>query len=142
MTDSIYQLIYCSHVAEASPDETAGILAVSRTNNARDGLTGALLHKDGLFAQILEGPLPVVERTFERIQCDARHDNVVVLQFAEVGSRAFSDWSMADAGAAVAPLASPLPTDLLARPADQAADEVLAILRDLVNRQADWAIAS
>lgn len=142
MTDPIYRLIYCSHVAEDSLGDTAGIFAVSRVNNARDGLTGALLHKEGLFAQILEGPLPVVERTFERIQCDPRHDNVVVLQFAEVGGRTFSDWAMADAGAAADLLASPLPTDLLARPANQAADDVLVTLRDLVNRQEDWAIAS
>lgn len=142
MTDAIYQLVYCSRVAAASADETARILAVSRVNNARDGLSGALLHKGELFAQVLEGPLAAVERTFERIQCDARHDDVVVLQFASVDRRAFSDWSMADAGAALDPAAAPLPADLLARPAAQAADEVLAVLRDLVSREADWAIAS
>lgn len=141
MTIPLYQLVYCSHVIGASPDETARILAVSRVNNARDGLTGALLHRNDLFAQVLEGPLPAVERTFERIQCDARHDNVMVLQFTEVSERAFSDWSMADAGAA-APLAAPLPADLLARPAVQAAEEVLVVLRELVNGTGDWAIAS
>ena len=37
MTEAIYQLIYCSRTATASPDETGRILAVSRVNNARDG---------------------------------------------------------------------------------------------------------
>ena len=142
MTEAIYQLIYCSRMAAASADETARILAVSRANNARDGLTGALLHKGELFAQVLEGPLAAVERTFERIQCDARHDDVVVLQFGQVDQRAFSDWLMADAGAALAPGAAALPADLLSKPAGNAADEVAAILRDLVGREAGWAIAS
>ena len=142
MTEAVHQLIYCSRMAEASPDEIARILAVSRANNARDGLSGALLHRDGLYAQVLEGPLAMVERTFERIQCDARHDDVVVLQFAPVERRAFQDWSMADAGAALGPDAAPLPAALLERPAAQAADEVLAVLRGLVSREAGWAVAS
>ena len=142
MTDAIYQLIYCSRVAAVSPVELASILAVSRANNARDGLSGALLYNRGLFAQVLEGPLAAVERTFERIQCDARHDDVVVLQFGEVGQRAFSDWLMADAGAALDPATAALPADLLSKPAGNAADEVVAILRGLVSREADWAIAS
>ena len=142
MTEAVHQLIYCSRMAEASPDEIARILAVSRANNARDGLSGALLHRDGLYAQVLEGPLAMVERTFERIQCDARHDDVVVLQFGQVDQRAFSDWLMADAGAALAPGAAALPADLLSKPAGNAADEVAAILRDLVGREAGWAIAS
>lgn len=142
MTEAIYQLIYCSRTATASPDETGRILAVSRVNNARDGLSGALLHNRGLFAQVLEGPLAAVERTFERIQCDARHDDVVVLQFGQVDQRAFSDWLMADAGAALDPGAAALPADLLSKPVGNAADEVAAILRDLVGREAGWAIAS
>ena len=141
MTDPLYQLIYCSHMA-ASLDETPRILAVSRANNARDGLTGALLQKDGLFAQVLEGPLSAVERTFERIQCDARHDGVVVLRFAEVAERAFSEWSMADAGAATSPPARRRPTHVRGRPAVQAADEVLTVLRRLMNGTGDWAVAS
>ena len=49
---------------------------------------------------------------------------------------------MADAGAALAPGAASLPADLLSKPAGNAADEVEAILRDLVGREAAWAIAS
>ena len=50
------------------------------------------------FAQVLEGPLHAVEATFERIQCDDRHSNAVILQFEPSETRAFSDWAMAHVG--------------------------------------------
>ena len=61
-------------------------------------MTGALVVDGGCFAQALEGPREAVERTFERIQRDARHSDVVVLQLAAVGRRGFPAWSMAFVG--------------------------------------------
>lgn len=107
MPDSLYQLVYCSQNTldaarlgqRADVDaEIRGILAKSRANNGRDGITGALLFSAGCFAQVLEGSLPAVERTFERIQCDPRHGTVTVLRCAPIAAREFGDWSMAYAG--------------------------------------------
>ena len=118
-----------------------GILAVSRANNARDGVTGGLLFSEGCFAQVLEGPLGAVEAAFERIQCDARHCEVVVLQSGPVAKRDFPNWSMAFAGtdAASSPLAK---VNLAAAFSGQssAGTDVLDMLKGLVVRETDWLV--
>lgn len=103
----VYRILYCSRntiegSAEAQQAEVADILAKSRANNASRGITGALLFNSGCFAQVLEGPLEAVERTFERIQLDLRHDEVAVLECGTVPARDFPEWSMAFAGVASA----------------------------------------
>lgn len=75
--------------------EVAKILASSRANNRRDGVTGALLFNACYFAQVLEGPRPAVEATFQRIELDPRHGHIAVLGNKEVQERVFGDWSMA-----------------------------------------------
>ena len=74
------------------------ILAASRVNNARVGVTGALMFNAGCFAQVLEGPREAVEETFERIQQDERHGDVSLLAFGPVDGRAFETWSMGYVG--------------------------------------------
>ena len=105
MTDpqSLCRLVYYSRNALPGPEadqaaEVRQILASSRRNNPRAGVTGALMFNGGCFAQVLEGPREAVERTFERIQRDARHADVVALQLAPVGRRGFPAWSMAFVG--------------------------------------------
>ena len=91
------QLLYIS-TARHDPDRpitAADILAVSRTNNARDGVTGLLLYDGVRFLQVLEGEDRVVAAAFERIRRDPRHRAVVVLSQRETTAREFGDWSMA-----------------------------------------------
>ena len=57
------------------------------------------------FAQVLEGRREVLEETFERIQMDPRHQDVVLLSFAEADSRLFPEWKMAHIGRATARIA-------------------------------------
>ncbi len=97
------RVLYCSRnsipggtTAIAASVQT--ILAASRVNNARDGITGGLLFSEGCFAQVLEGPTDAVEAAFERIQCDDRHSEVTVLQVGPITTRDFPDWSMGFAG--------------------------------------------
>lgn len=104
MTDSLHRLVYYSRnrllgSAEMVDRDVRGILEVSRTNNARVGVTGALIFNSGLFAQVLEGVQTDVEATFERIQRDERHDDVALMSFGHVAERGFSNWSMAFVGA-------------------------------------------
>ena len=75
--------------------EVERLLTLARRNNARDGLTGALLHSEGHFAQMLEGPPDAVERAFERIRCDWRHADLVVLRREAAGARLFEGCPMA-----------------------------------------------
>ena len=98
----LHQIAYVSRSTVASGDAEAvvqDILATARRKNPAAGLTGALLFSDGYFAQVLEGPIDPLELTFEAIQEDTRHDEVRVLFYRAVPARAFSDWSMAFAGA-------------------------------------------
>jgi hypothetical protein len=104
MPETLYRLAYYS--LNALPVETdlvsevQQILRVSRENNARAKVTGALLFNRGCFAQILEGAYSEVERTFETLQSDERHTGIVPLQFEEVSERGFGPWSMAYVGTA------------------------------------------
>lgn len=96
---SLYRLVYYSrnHVsdtAETFSAEVADILAKSRLNNARDGITGALLFNAGCFAQVLEGSLEAIEATFERIQQDERHSEVSLLSLEAQQERSFPNWAM------------------------------------------------
>ncbi len=99
----LYRLIYTSRNLlpgdeDAQAATVAGILTLSKRNNARVGVTGALLFNAGSFAQVLEGSRLAVEATFERIQRDPRHSDVSVLQCEPVASRGFPNWSMAFVG--------------------------------------------
>lgn len=99
----LYRLVYTSRNLLKGPEAeitaaVAEILATSQANNVRVGVTGALLFNGGHFAQVLEGPRPVIETTFERIQRDRRHSDVGVLQCEAVAERGFPNWSMAFVG--------------------------------------------
>ena len=141
----LYQVVYCSRTRIPGAPETVsenigGILARSRENNARDQVTGGLLFCDGCFAQVVEGPMEAVMAAFERIQCDERHGEIVVLQSGPIAERHFADWSMAFTGtrapgaARVAGLG--LSDTLTAR--SGGGETVLGLLRSVVVRETDW----
>jgi hypothetical protein len=103
MTQPLFSLAYFSRNAvDGTADEMqsaiASILASARRNNARHGVTGALLFSDGCFAQVLEGAREDVEQVFETIQCDARHSDVTIMHLHAVEERSFGEWSMAFGG--------------------------------------------
>jgi len=103
MSDAIYRLVYYSrnHILGGDAAFKANveeILAKSRHNNERDGITGALLFNGGCFAQVLEGPLKKVEAAFERIQQDERHGEVSLLALDPIEARAFPNWAMGYVG--------------------------------------------
>lgn len=122
-------------------DAIAQILGTSQRNNARCEVTGALLFNEGAFAQVLEGPRQAVEATFERIQRDMRHGEVMILQCAPVSERGFPNWSMAFVGRSAHGRA------LWHRMAEASgfdpgrldADEVFAVLRALVLEEEGFA---
>ena len=99
-TDGLVRITYVSR-ARAGLDaarEVEGILAASRRNNARAGVTGALIFNRSTFGQVLEGPETAVEATYARIEADPRHHDVEVLDLRPVEGRAFADWSMGFVG--------------------------------------------
>ena len=144
----LYRVLYCSRnnltgTADSYPTEIQRILAASRENNRRDGVTGGLLFSDGCFAQVLEGPLGSIESAFERIQCDGRHQEVTVLQSGAITARDFPDWSMAFTGAS--PTSNPLLGYTLGRAfsgQSTAANDVLDLLRKVVVHENDWLMSA
>lgn len=109
MTDSLHRLVYVSHNfipgdETQVKDEIKQILEASQRNNAKVGVTGALMFNSGCFTQILEGGRDAVSTVFERIQRDERHSDVVVLEFGEAQERDFAQWSMGFVGSDGEPL--------------------------------------
>jgi len=90
------RLTYISS-ARSGLDEaaTAAVLASSRRNNRRAGLTGLLLFDGVRFLQALEGEAEPLLATFARIKADPRHRACVELGRAEIDARGFGEWDMA-----------------------------------------------
>ena len=89
------QVLYVSGASkQMSDDDIQDILATSRRNNLRDGVTGMLLWADGVFIQVLEGEPKTVRALFGRIQDDRRHRNVMAVLEQSADTRLFSQWSM------------------------------------------------
>jgi hypothetical protein len=74
----------------------AGILSVSRRNNPRDGITGALICRGDLYLQLIEGPADAIDALYARIAEDDRHANVELLLSEEAHARMFPNWAMLD----------------------------------------------
>jgi hypothetical protein len=88
------QLIYASRPFGFDDLALTNILSVSRQNNERDGITGALVCREDLFLQMLEGTRDVVTSAFSRILRDERHVEVINLWSGDVETRLFPEWSM------------------------------------------------
>ena len=74
------------------------IIATSRRNNLRDGVTGALLYSRGHFVQVLEGPRAMLITKLACIEMDVRHSDFKMLDFGPISTNAFPNWPMAFSG--------------------------------------------
>lgn len=89
------RILYVSSIATGFTDEALRrLVAVAQMNNRRLDLTGALALAPGVFAQVLEGPAPDVERTLNRIRQDPRHTDLRLLLDEPVSQRLFDRWNM------------------------------------------------
>ena len=94
--DRVFFHVYASSaVGKFSDSDLMSLLEASRENNARDGVTGMLLYKDGNFMQALEGPPEGVRAVLERVRRDPRHRGMLKLIEGFRDGRDFGDWSMA-----------------------------------------------
>ena len=91
----MFFLVYASSAARPfSESDLSDLLATSRENNARAGITGMLLYKDGNFMQVLEGEEGAVRELYEKIGIDPRHRGEITLLRGFAEERQFPDWSM------------------------------------------------
>ena len=91
----LIQLTYASRTAGIlGPGDVQDILQSSKRNNQGLGVTGALCLANGIFLQQLEGDRLAVNTLYHRILKDPRHKDPAVLDFSEIVSRQFGDWTM------------------------------------------------
>ena len=93
----LYQLLYQSQsLVPFDTPELLALLAQSRAENQRQGITSLLLYTpDGRFLQVLEGEAEAVRPLyFNRIALDPRHFNCRVLNEGPCQQRTFATWSM------------------------------------------------
>ncbi len=91
----IYYLIYVSSAKSLFDTEgLVKLLAAAKQNNTALGITGMLLYKDGNFMQVIEGEQQQVQMLYEKIKCDPRHNNIIVINEDWIDDRMFPDWKM------------------------------------------------
>ncbi len=127
----LLQLVYASRPFGFDANTLTNILFDARRCNARDGITGALICRDDLFLQLLEGPEAEVEAAYGRICADDRHLEVRKLMRRTIpdDARMFGAWAMRDDPAA-SWVWSRAEVDAGA-PEQASEDEVLAMFRKL-----------
>jgi hypothetical protein len=150
---SLYRLIYRSRdvIVQAVPDaltkeglqrELRAIVMSARWHNKADNVTSALMYTGAGFAQVLEGPREVVERSFERIATDSRHADVTVLSFTPSQRRSFPDWPLAFCGQSTAGSVDPLgylsDSLIFSGPRVATGSDVLRLLERVVQQEDAW----
>lgn len=90
----LVRLLYASRAVDPSPAVVNSILASARQHNSDVGITGVLAYGGGVFMQAIEGGRQAVSDLYGTIQRDARHKDVVLLHFEEIGERRFGGWTM------------------------------------------------
>lgn len=88
------QLIYVSRPFGFDAFALDTILITARHNNSRKMITGALVCRDDLYFQLLEGPEAAVRSTYDQILRDDRHLEITLISEALVNERIFPDWDM------------------------------------------------
>jgi hypothetical protein len=91
----LVRCLYASRAVVAfTPEILDSILAQSRKNNPRLGITGMLCMSDDIFIQVLEGSRNAVCELYNTIVRDSRHTNVQILVYEEITERHFGHWTM------------------------------------------------
>jgi Sensors of blue-light using FAD len=91
----LVRLMYASRAVPAvDQEELLAILKKSKANNPKAGVTGVLCFSEGVFMQALEGGRGAVNKLYNRIAADARHTEIVLLNYEEISERRFAGWSM------------------------------------------------
>ena len=93
---NIYRLIYKSKPFGYDQAILNGILSDAINYNSKNNITGALICRDDIYLQLLEGPEYEVNLTFEKISTDDRHLEIELLLKEYCNKRIFPKWNMKD----------------------------------------------
>lgn len=91
----MFRIVYVSSASRYfSKPEIQAMLARARAKNAKIGITGMLLYKDGNLLQALEGEEEAVTKLANTIEKDPRHTGFLVLMRGPAERRMFPDSPM------------------------------------------------
>ena len=90
----IKHLIYTSKPINFDDFNISNILKSSQKNNKKDEITGALIFREDIYLQFLEGPGNKVDKAFKKIACDKRHKDVLKLKEDITDRKLFTSWAM------------------------------------------------
>ena len=93
---NIYRLVYKSKPFGYDQTILNGILSDAINYNSKNNITGALICRDDIYLQLLEGPEYEVNLTFEKISTDDRHLEIELLLKEYCNKRIFPKWNMKD----------------------------------------------
>jgi len=91
----LVRLLYVSRAVQPESTEAVhAILASARQHNLNNGITGILCYGGGVFLQAIEGGRQAVNRLYNHIIEDPRHQDVELLHYEEISERRFGGWTM------------------------------------------------
>lgn len=90
----LVRLLYASRAVDSSAQAIDDILTQSRQYNPASGITGILCYGGGIFLQAIEGGRTAISELYGHIQRDARHKDVVLLDYEEINERRYGGWTM------------------------------------------------
>ncbi len=91
----ILRLTYISRYSNQNENgEVTRILAQAQENNARNGITGALVFNHNYFLQSIEGARPVINNLLRKLTKDDRHSSLQVIECCEIDQRRWNKWTM------------------------------------------------
>jgi diguanylate cyclase (GGDEF)-like protein/PAS domain S-box-containing protein len=93
--NNLSYLIYASRPATAvSQSLLDAIVSEARAFNQLNGITGHLIHFDGVFVQYLEGREADIQRLYAMVREDQRHRDVTLVSEGTLIKRLFAGWTM------------------------------------------------
>lgn len=90
----LHQAIYVSSTKGLLKSELDEILDTAIEFNAKNDITGFLLHDGTYFVQYLEGPKISVDNLLNKISKDPRHACFTVLEYGSIKQRVCPTWEM------------------------------------------------
>src|ERR1700761_1345996 len=92
-------IIYISSTTRLMTEaELNNILTENYENNRAANITGMMIYIDGTFIHLIEGSEEAVIRSYEKIQNEGYHRNIIKLSEDKLVKPNFHNWSMAFAG--------------------------------------------
>ena len=93
--ENLVHCIYASTVKdELTIEDVEKLLLQARQKNESLGVTGMLLFDKGSFFQVIEGESGVIEKLYNAIRRDRRHQKIIKILHEPIEQRSFADWTM------------------------------------------------